>query len=231
MAGRSISSWAMESLVYSAARSRATTTSRLLVVDLCTWRSARALASGPRHRHGHRRGLWQRWWATSARAADGGYTLIGDVVNTATRLNSIAHAGQIILSPHFVDALPQDWRTLGAATKSAGFAEGSKDHYLSTRLSTEVNQGTMVGGRRTKDEGRRTKDTVTGSCLSPCHPLTLSREYHPLGTGIHPHLPAAHIADQRHMPRARQPNRHRCRRGARDDHRHLHLARLDDHLR
>ena len=39
------------------------------------------------------------------------YTLIGDVVNTATRLNSIAHAGQIILSPHFVDALPQDWRT------------------------------------------------------------------------------------------------------------------------
>ena len=39
------------------------------------------------------------------------YTLIGDVVNTATRLNSIAHAGQIILSPHLVDALPQDWRT------------------------------------------------------------------------------------------------------------------------
>jgi len=39
------------------------------------------------------------------------YTLIGDVVNTATRLNSIAHAGQIILSPHFVDALPPDWRT------------------------------------------------------------------------------------------------------------------------
>src|SRR5215213_2122301 len=38
------------------------------------------------------------------------YTLIGDVVNTATRLNAIAHAGQIILSPHFVDALPADWR-------------------------------------------------------------------------------------------------------------------------
>ena len=38
------------------------------------------------------------------------YTLIGDVVNTASRLNGIAHAGQIILSPHFVDALPQDWR-------------------------------------------------------------------------------------------------------------------------
>ena len=38
-------------------------------------------------------------------------TLIGDVVNTATRLNGIAHAGQIILSPHFVDALPPDWRT------------------------------------------------------------------------------------------------------------------------
>jgi adenylate cyclase len=39
------------------------------------------------------------------------YTLIGDVVNTATRLNGVAHAGQIILSPHFVDALPPDWRT------------------------------------------------------------------------------------------------------------------------
>jgi adenylate cyclase len=39
------------------------------------------------------------------------YTLIGDVVNTATRLNSVAHAGQIIVSPHFVDALPPDWRT------------------------------------------------------------------------------------------------------------------------
>ena len=39
------------------------------------------------------------------------YTLIGDVVNTASRLNGIAHAGQIILSPHFVDALPPDWRT------------------------------------------------------------------------------------------------------------------------
>jgi adenylate cyclase len=39
------------------------------------------------------------------------YTLIGDVVNTATRLNSVAHAGQIILSPHVVDALPPEWRT------------------------------------------------------------------------------------------------------------------------
>ncbi|HJZ49191.1 MAG TPA: GAF domain-containing protein [Roseiflexaceae bacterium] len=38
------------------------------------------------------------------------YTLIGDVVNTASRLNGIARAGQIILSPHFVDALPSDWR-------------------------------------------------------------------------------------------------------------------------
>jgi adenylate cyclase len=38
------------------------------------------------------------------------YTLIGDVVNTATRLNGVAQAGQIILSPHFVDALPRDWR-------------------------------------------------------------------------------------------------------------------------
>jgi adenylate cyclase len=39
------------------------------------------------------------------------YTLIGDVVNTATRLNGVAQASQIILSPHFVDALPQDWQS------------------------------------------------------------------------------------------------------------------------
>jgi adenylate cyclase len=39
------------------------------------------------------------------------YTLIGDVVNTASRLNGMAHAGQIILSTHFVEALPPEWRT------------------------------------------------------------------------------------------------------------------------
>jgi adenylate cyclase len=38
------------------------------------------------------------------------YTLIGDVVNTATRLNGIAQAGQIFVSYHFVDALPPEWR-------------------------------------------------------------------------------------------------------------------------
>jgi adenylate cyclase len=38
------------------------------------------------------------------------YTLIGDVVNTASRLNGVAQAGQIILSPHFVGALPPGWR-------------------------------------------------------------------------------------------------------------------------
>jgi adenylate cyclase len=38
------------------------------------------------------------------------YTLIGDVVNTANRLCGIAQAGQIIVSYHLVDALPESWR-------------------------------------------------------------------------------------------------------------------------
>ncbi len=38
------------------------------------------------------------------------YTLVGDVVNTASRLSGLAHPGQIIVSFHLVDALPADWR-------------------------------------------------------------------------------------------------------------------------
>jgi adenylate cyclase len=38
------------------------------------------------------------------------YTLIGDVVNTASRLNGVARAGQIMVSYHFVDMLPSAWR-------------------------------------------------------------------------------------------------------------------------
>jgi adenylate cyclase len=37
------------------------------------------------------------------------YTLIGDVVNTASRLSGIARAGQIIASHHLVSALPADF--------------------------------------------------------------------------------------------------------------------------
>lgn len=37
------------------------------------------------------------------------YTLIGDVVNTTSRLNGLAHAGQIIVSHQLVDALPKTW--------------------------------------------------------------------------------------------------------------------------
>jgi adenylate cyclase len=38
------------------------------------------------------------------------YTLIGDVVNTANRLSSIAQSGQVIVSHHLVSALPSEWR-------------------------------------------------------------------------------------------------------------------------
>jgi adenylate cyclase len=38
------------------------------------------------------------------------YTLIGDVVNTANRLSSIAQTGQVIVSHHLVSALPEDWQ-------------------------------------------------------------------------------------------------------------------------
>jgi adenylate cyclase len=37
------------------------------------------------------------------------YTLIGDVVNTASRLNGIAHAGQIIVASQLIDTLPGEW--------------------------------------------------------------------------------------------------------------------------
>lgn len=37
------------------------------------------------------------------------YTLIGDVVNTASRLSGVARAGQIIVSYHLHDVLPADW--------------------------------------------------------------------------------------------------------------------------
>ncbi len=37
------------------------------------------------------------------------YTLIGDVVNTASRLCAIAKTGQVIVSHHLVEALPQGW--------------------------------------------------------------------------------------------------------------------------
>ncbi len=38
------------------------------------------------------------------------YTLIGDVVNTASRLSGVARAAQIIVSHHLYQALPTDWR-------------------------------------------------------------------------------------------------------------------------
>jgi adenylate cyclase len=37
------------------------------------------------------------------------YTLIGDVVNTASRLNGIAQAGQIIVAAQLIEALPAHW--------------------------------------------------------------------------------------------------------------------------
>jgi adenylate cyclase len=37
------------------------------------------------------------------------YTLIGDVVNTASRLGGLAEAGQILVSHRLVDALPDGW--------------------------------------------------------------------------------------------------------------------------
>jgi adenylate cyclase len=37
------------------------------------------------------------------------YTLVGDVVNTASRLGSLAAPGQILVSHRLIDALPPDW--------------------------------------------------------------------------------------------------------------------------
>jgi len=37
------------------------------------------------------------------------YTLVGDVVNTASRLSGLASAGQVIVSYHLCDALPSGW--------------------------------------------------------------------------------------------------------------------------
>jgi adenylate cyclase len=37
------------------------------------------------------------------------YTLIGDVVNTASRLNGIAQARQVIVAHQVIDALPSHW--------------------------------------------------------------------------------------------------------------------------
>ncbi|MCS6882014.1 MAG: GAF domain-containing protein [Oscillochloridaceae bacterium] len=39
------------------------------------------------------------------------YTLIGDVVNTASRLSGLARAGQVIVSYHLVEALPPSWQS------------------------------------------------------------------------------------------------------------------------
>lgn len=39
------------------------------------------------------------------------YTLVGDVVNTASRLGSLAQAGQILVSHRLVDNLPPDWQS------------------------------------------------------------------------------------------------------------------------
>lgn len=39
------------------------------------------------------------------------YTLIGDVVNTASRLSGLARAGQVIVSYHLVEALPPAWQS------------------------------------------------------------------------------------------------------------------------
>ena len=39
------------------------------------------------------------------------FTLIGDVVNTTSRLNGVAKAGEIIVSHQLVDALPNGWHT------------------------------------------------------------------------------------------------------------------------
>jgi adenylate cyclase len=59
------------------------------------------------------------------------YTVIGDVVNTANRLNGLAQAGQIVVSHSLVDELAPDTPLPGALQQLGRFAlKGKQDPHL-----------------------------------------------------------------------------------------------------
>jgi adenylate cyclase len=67
------------------------------------------------------------------------YTLIGDVVNTANRLSSVAGPGQILVSHRLVDALPEGWMSpwpLRAIDRVS--LKGKQDPHLIYEIEYEV---------------------------------------------------------------------------------------------
>lgn len=63
------------------------------------------------------------------------YTVIGDVVNTASRLNGLAKAGDIIISHHVVERLPEDFDRSALQELGPVALKGKQEPHLVYRLN------------------------------------------------------------------------------------------------